>query len=107
MISYLNIRSIHRFYYLHEKKYVEISTRSCFRISRPDEWEIFPTEVTVDDNIGSGALGAVFCGHISRDVYKKLPYFKMHSKKLERKGELNKVAVKRLKGACSIFFLAH
>ena len=43
-------------------------------------------------------------GHISRDVYKKLPYFKVHSKKLGRKGEMNKVAVKLLKGGCSIFF---
>ena len=54
----------------------------------------------MDDTIGSGAFGTVFCGHISRDVCKKLPYFKLHSKKLGRKGEMNRVAVKRLKGGC-------
>ena len=86
------------------KKYVEIFTRSCYRIIRPDEWEIFPAEVTMDDNIGSGAFGTVFCGHISRDVCKKLPYFKLHCEKLGRKGEINNVAIKRLKGGCSIFF---
>ena len=80
------------------KKYVEIFTRSYYRITRPDEWEIFPADVTMDDNIGSGAFGTVFCGHISRDVCKKLPYFKLNSKKLGRKGEMNRVAVKRLKG---------
>ena len=80
------------------KKYVEIFTRSYYRITRPDEWEIFPADVTMDDNIGSGAFGTVFCGHISRDVCKKLPYFKLNSKKLGRKGERNRVAVKRLKG---------
>ena len=80
------------------KKYAEIFTRSYYRIIRPDEWEIFPVEVTMDDNIGIGAFGTVFCGHISRDVFKKLPYFKLHSKKLGRKGEMNRVAVKRLKG---------
>ena len=85
------------------RKYIEIVTRSCFRITRPDEWEIFPSEVTMDDNIGSGAFGTVFCGHISRDVCKKLPYFKVHSKKLGRKGEMNRVAVKRLKGLCSVY----
>ena len=86
------------------KKYVEIFTSFCYRIIRPDEWEIFPAEVKMDDNIGSGAFGTVFCGHISRDVCKKLPYFKLYSKKLGRKGEMNQVAVKRLKGECSIFY---
>ena len=86
-----------------QKKYIIIFTRFCYRIIRPDEWEIFPEQVTMDDNIGSGAFGTVFCGHISRDVCKKLPYFKLNSKKLGRKGEMNRVAVKRLKGRCSIF----
>ena len=85
------------------KNYVEIYTSFCYRIIRPDELEIFPAEVTMDHNIGSGAFGTVFCGHISRHVCKKLPYFKLHSKKLGRKGEMNRVAVKRLKGGCSIF----
>ena len=52
----------------------------------------------MDDNIGRGAFGTVFSGHISRDVCKKLPYFKLHRKKLGKKGEINRVAVKRLKG---------
>ena len=59
-----------------------------------------PSEVTMDDNIGRGAFGTVFSGHISRDVSKKLPYFKLHRKKLGKKGEINRVAVKRLKGGC-------
>ena len=82
------------------EKYVEIFTSSCYKIIRPDEWEILLVEVTIDDNIGSGAFGTVFCGLISRDVCKKLPYFKVHSKKLGRKGEMNRVAVKLLKGGC-------
>ena len=82
------------------KHHLRTVARSCYRITRPDEWEIFPSEVTMDDNIGSGAFGTVFCGHISRDECKKLPYFKLQSKKLGRKGEMNRVAVKRLKGGC-------
>ena len=54
----------------------------------------------MDDNIGRGAFGTVFSGHISRDVCKKLPYFKLHRKKLGKKGEINRVAVKHLKGGC-------
>ena len=72
----------------------------CYRIVRPDDWEIFPSEVTMDDNIGRGAFGTVFSGHISRDICKKLPYFKLHRKKLGKKGEIYRVAVKRLKGGC-------
>ena len=72
----------------------------CYRIVRPDDWEIFPSEVTMDDNIGRGAFGTVFSGHISRDVCKKLPYFKLHREKLGKKGDINRVAVKRLRGGC-------
>ena len=54
----------------------------------------------MDGSIGGGAFGIVFSAYISRDVCKKLPYFKEHRKKLGRKGEMNKVAVKRLKGEC-------
>ena len=54
----------------------------------------------MEDNIGSGAFGTVFSGQISRDVCKKLPYFKMHHNYLGKKGEINRVAVKRLKGGC-------
>ena len=71
---------------------------SCYRMVRTDEWEIFPSEAKFDDNIGVGAFGTVSCGRISRDVCKKLPYFKLHHKKLGRMGETNKVAVKHLKG---------
>ena len=73
----------------------------CYRIVRPDDWEIFPSQVIMDDNIGRGAFGTVFFGHISSDVCKKLPYFKLHRKKRGKKGEINRVAVKRLKGGCS------
>ena len=52
----------------------------------------------MDDSIGGGAFGIVFSAYISRDVCKRLPYFKVHRKKLGRKGEFNRVAVKRLKG---------
>ena len=54
----------------------------------------------MDDSIGGGAFGIVFSAYISRDVCKKLPYFKVQRKKLGRKGEMNRVAVKRLKGKC-------
>ena len=54
----------------------------------------------MDDNIGSGAFGTVFCGYISRDTCKKLPYFKRHYKQLGTKGETYRVAIKRLKGGC-------
>ena len=54
----------------------------------------------MDDSIGGGAFGVVFLAYISRDVCKKLPYFKVRRKKLGRKGEMNRVAVKRLKGKC-------
>ena len=70
----------------------------CYRITRCDEWEIFPSEVTMDVNIGSGAFGTFFCGLISRDTCKNMPYFKLHYEKLGRKGEINRVAVKYLKG---------
>ena len=72
----------------------------CFSIVRNDDWEIFPSEITIDDNIGEGAFGNVFSGYISRDVSTKLPYFKLHRKKLGRKREINRVAVKHLKGEC-------
>ena len=52
----------------------------------------------MDDSIGGGAFGIVFSGYIPRDVCKRLPYFQVHHKKLGRKGELHRVAVKRLKG---------
>ena len=52
----------------------------------------------MDDSIGRGAFGIVFSAYISRDVCKKLPYFTVHREKLGRKGEMNRVAVKRLKG---------
>ena len=54
----------------------------------------------MDNSIGGGAFGIVFSAYISRDVCKKLPYFKVRRKKLGRKGEMNRVAVKRLKGKC-------
>ena len=54
----------------------------------------------MDDGIGGGAFGIVFSAHISRDVCKKLPYFKEHRRKLGRTREMNRVAVKRLKGEC-------
>lgn len=73
---------------------------SRFSIVRTDDWEIFPSEITMDNSIGGGAFGIVFSAYISRDVCEKLPYFKLHSKKLGRKGEMHKVAVKRLKGEC-------
>ena len=82
-----------RFNYLTYKNYY-----TCFRIVRPDDWEIFPSEVETDDNIGRGAFGTVFSAHISRDVCKNLPYFNLHREKLGKKGEVNRVAVKRLKG---------
>ena len=75
----------------------------CFSIVRHDDWEIFPSDITMDDSIGGGAFGIVFSAHISRDVCRKLPYFKVHRKKLGRKGEMNRVAVKRLKGECQKF----
>ena len=71
---------------------------SCFSIVRTDEWEVFPSEIAMDGSIGGGAFGIVFSAYISRDVCKRLPYFKEHRKKLGRKGEMNRVAVKRLKG---------
>ena len=72
-----------------------------FSIVRADDWEIFPSEITImDDNIGGGAFGIVFSACISRDVCIKLPYFKVHIKKLGKKGEVNRVVVKYLKGAC-------
>ena len=73
---------------------------SRFNIVRTDEWEVFPSEIAVNDSIGGGAFGIVFSTYIYRDVCKRLPYFKVHRKKLGRKGELNRVAVKRLKGEC-------
>ena len=71
-----------------------------FSIFRTDDWEIFPSEITMDDNVGGGAFGIVFSACISRDVCTKLPYFKVHHKKLGKKGEINRVAVKHLKGEC-------
>ena len=71
---------------------------SGFSITRTDDWEILPSEITTDNSIGGGAFGVVFSAYISRDVCKKLPYFKVHHKKLGRKGEFHRVAVKRLKG---------
>ena len=54
----------------------------------------------MDHSIGGGTFGTVFSAYIPRDVSKRLPYFQVHHKKLGRKGELHKVAVKRLKGEC-------
>ena len=73
---------------------------SRFSIVRTDDWEIFPSEIIMDNSIGGGAFGIVFSAHISRDVCKKLQYFKVHCKKLGKMGEMNRVAVKRLKGKC-------
>ena len=55
------------------------------------------------DNIGGGGFGIVFSDHISRNVCKKLPYFKVHCKKLGRMGEMNRLAIKRLKSECFYF----
>ena len=54
----------------------------------------------MDGSIGGGAFGIVFSAYIPRDVCKRLPYFQVHHEKLGRKGELHRVAVKRLKGEC-------
>ena len=71
-----------------------------FSIKRTDDWEILPSEITMDNSIGGGAFGIVFSAYVSRDVCKRLPYFHVHHKKLGRKGEFHRVAVKRLKGEC-------
>ena len=59
----------------------------------------------MDGSIGGGAFGIVFSAYIPRDVCKRLPYFQVHHEKLGRKGELHRVAVKRLKGECCLILL--
>ena len=59
----------------------------------------------MDDSIGGGAFGIVFSAYISRDVCKRLPYFQVHHKKLGRRGEFHRVAVKRVKGECQLILL--
>ena len=54
----------------------------------------------MEDKIGRGAVGDVFSGHISREVCKRLSYFKLHREKLGKKGNINRVAVKHLRGGC-------
>ena len=78
---------------------------SHFSIVRTDDWEIFPSDITMDDSIGGGAFGIVFSAYISRDICKRLPYFQVHHKKLGRRGEFHRVAVKRVKGECQLILL--
>ena len=78
---------------------------SHFSIVRTDDWEIFPSDITMDDSIGGGAFGIVFSAYISRDVCKRLPYFQVHHKKLGRRGEFHRVAVKRVNGECQLILL--
>ena len=59
----------------------------------------------MDGSIGGGTFGVVFSAYIPRDVCKRLPYFQLHHEKLGRKGELHRVAVKRLKGKCWLILL--
>ena len=73
---------------------------SPFSIVQTDDWEIFPSKISIDDIIERGAFGNVFSGRIFRDVCKKLPYFMVNRKKLGGKGKIHRVVVKCLKGKC-------
>ena len=73
---------------------------SRFSIVETDDCKIFPSDIAMDGSIGGEAFGIVFSAYIPRDVCKRLPYFQVHHEKLGRKGELHRVAVKRLKGKC-------
>ena len=88
------------------KQRKKVTFFSHFSIVRTDDWEIFPSDITMDDSIGGGAFGIVFSAYISRDICKRLPYFQVHHKKLGGRGEFHRVAVKHVKGECQ-FILLH
>ena len=63
-----------------------------------DDWEIFPTSITLDEKIGEGAFGTVFSAFVELEIIQKSKYAT-----LQGGGDLFdekniKVAVKLLKG---------
>ena len=59
--------------------------------------------MTLNDKIGEGAFGNVFRGFVSRDIFKKLPYQKLHGQSVIKREKGKLVAVKLLKGKETVF----
>ena len=68
-----------------------------------DEWEIFPTDITLDEKVGEGAFGTVFSAFVDIKIIKKSKYAKLQSGSTFFGDKSCKVAVKLLKGKMSIF----
>ena len=65
-----------------------------------DEWEIFPTDITLDEKIGEGAFGTVFSAFVDIRIIKKSKYAKLQGGSALLGDKSCKVAVKLLKGKC-------
>lgn len=65
-----------------------------------NEWEIFPTDVTLDEKIGEGAFGTVFSAFVDIRIIKKSKYAKLQGGSALLGDKSCKVAVKLLKGKC-------
>ena len=68
-----------------------------------DEWEIFPTDITLDEKIGEGAFGTVFSAFVDIKIIKKSKYTKLQGGSALLGDKSCKVAVKLLKGKMSVF----
>lgn len=68
-----------------------------------DEWEIFPTNITLDEKIGEGAFGTVFSALVDIKIIKKSKYAKQQGGSALFGDKSCKVAVKLLKGKMSVF----
>ena len=68
-----------------------------------DEWEIFPTDITLDEKIGEGAFGTVFSAFVDIKIVRKSKYAKLQGGSALLCEKSCKVAVKLLKGKMSVF----
>ena len=67
-----------------------------------DEWEIFPTNTTLDEKIGEGAFGTIFSAFVDIRVIRKSKYAKLQGGSALLGDKSCNVAVKLLKGAMSV-----
>ena len=68
-----------------------------------NEWEIFPTDVTLDEKIGEGAFDTVFSAFVDTRIIGKSKYAKLQGGSALFSHKSFKVAVKLLKGTMSVF----
>lgn len=63
-----------------------------------DDWEIFPTSITLDEKIGEGAFGTVFSAFVELEIIQKSKYATQQGGNDLLDEKKFKVATKLLKG---------